>query len=68
MENIGRIQRCLCRELIKYKKLNPSELLKCRKGAIECETALMGRVVWTLSYISDRRHKWDGEWSMYCEC
>ena len=60
MVNIGRIQRCFGRELTKYKKINPPSLPKCRKDeTINCETALMGQVIWTLSYISDRRHKWD---------
>ena len=52
MENIGRIQRCLCRELIKYKKLNPSELPKCRKGDdMVCENVNKGSVMWTLVFI-----------------
>ena len=37
--NIGRIQRQIKEELIKYKKLNPPFLPKCRKGDdILCET------------------------------
>ena len=68
--NIGRIQRQIKEELIKYKKLNSPALPKCRKDETnECETALENvSVGWTLSYISNRRHKWDGEWSMYCKC
>ena len=69
MKNIGRIQRCFRRELNKYKKINPPSLPKCRKDkTIKCETSLIGDVVWTLSYISDRRHKWEANLCMYCKC
>jgi hypothetical protein len=68
MEGIGTIQIHIKDHLCEYKKLNIRPPLKCRKSECSCPTANY-ITNWTMSFLTNRRHKWTGEWiNGVCKC